>query len=153
MSSEILAALFEELHHPDTRDRSARIQNLCEVYWDILSNDTSIAQLHLNEFTLLLREDENLALAQLVIPELRYSAPTAKEETKRHIQHLFQSVSSLSPNTTQTKYAEVHQLFESEKDIIQEMDLYRAALLLFNRGEISEARKTRLREWLQNAPK
>jgi len=148
-NEEPLASLFKAATHHDQPDHGAQFQHLCEMYWDALHANATTARLFLDDFVALLKDPDHLALAQNVIPSLRYGAPTSTDKLKARIQDQCQPASQHT--ASKEMYTEAHQLYAQELEIVQEVDMYRAAMLLCKRTNLSEAAERRLRKWLDDA--
>lgn len=120
-----------------------------------VETDAQSARRHVDEFMSLLKRDDNLLLARLVIPDLREHAAQPQDLIKRHIVHLVQaSRPSLQYHNTvlQQISEETRRLYAEERARFQHADMYRASILLLNRGNLGTADTEKIRRWLDSFP-
>jgi hypothetical protein len=149
-----LSRRFEEVRESGCPDRGTKLQCLCEIYWNIIDHNPSLARKHIESFAQLLEKDSDLLLARLVIPDLRQNATPLQDPLKQDILHRIRahrpSLYYLEPS--RNKYAQAIPQYTEEKRIFQDLDMYRASLLLFNRGNLDETQEQAVRQWLEDCP-
>ena len=150
-----LQRLCQDISDPGCEDRAARLQVFCEHTWDRLNHLPLPAEHIVQGFMAVLQDDANLLLARLVIPDLRPDACAPSNPFKLK---LWQQINPQRPSLEhlhkrpQTSDTEARRLYEEEKSILQEAELYRAAMLLYGHGPADETQKEGLLRWLATYP-
>jgi hypothetical protein len=152
MVQSTLADRFKEIRQPNCLDYGARLQALCEVIWQSFENDPNTASPYVDDFVDLLKQGDNLSVARLVIPDLR-SNSIVNNALKRNVLSRVQPPCQYPhPPAVSDDIKEAHRLYTQETAILQEVDMYRAGILLYNRGNLSDAEKRAVDSWLSDAP-
>lgn len=152
---EQLLARFEEVLQPEgCDDWGAKLQDLCESFWEFLEQDNDILPQYVDAFVNVLLREESFALVRLVIPEFR-SEPAAKLENHHKQQIMVRTTHiraklAIIERTNQAQFDEP--LYRAEKDIIAEAEMYRASLLLYNSANLDTEQKDEVRKWLAARP-
>ncbi|CAO2652460.1 Nn.00g007430.m01.CDS01 [Neocucurbitaria sp. VM-36] len=151
-----LSLLHQELCNLNCADHGAKFQVFCERLWDRLQHDPPPADSILHGFVTMLQSDDNVLLAQLVIPDLRPNAAPPASPVKRKLLHQIEpgrpSLEFLRKRP-QPHDTEAHRRHMEEKQRLQDADLHRACLLLYGRGNLDETQKEEVRRWLASYPK
>jgi len=148
-----LAERFRELRQPTCAGYGAKVQVVCEVMWQTLEHEPTAASAHVDEFIGLLEHGDNLLLAKLVIPELRYQPSTSTTDLKEHVlKQLQRPPERRRSPPSRSVIREAHDLHQQETATLDEVDWHRAGILLYNRGNLSNTEKLAVDEWLRNAP-
>jgi len=150
----LLSARFKELAEPNCSYYGVKLQQTCEMYWDALDVNPSSASAYIADFVaLVLAKPDSLLVANMVIPELRHLDNPARctNPLKDQIIHQLQLAQPSKAQPTNV-YDETRRLYKEELGIVQEADMYRAGLLLYNRGNLSRQEQDSVRAWLQAAP-
>jgi len=127
----------------------------CEQVWNRLEEHPPPTNEILKCLVAILQDDDNVLLARLVIPDLRIGSQDPTHPVKRDLFHQInphRSSLDITPSRFETRDAEAHALYEEEKTLLQEAELYRAAVLLYGHGNTNEGQKERLRRWLATYP-
>ncbi|KAH3968415.1 hypothetical protein HBH98_172280 [Parastagonospora nodorum] len=150
-----LQRLYQDISSSSCADRGAQLQAFCEHTWKRLQSSPLPEESILQDFAALLKDDDNLLLARLVIPELRLGTPAPsnplQQNLLRQINPQRNSIKILRERP-HTRDPEAHRLYEEEKAVLQDADLYRAAMLLYGHGPANEAQKEDLQQWLAAYP-
>ncbi|EMD86104.1 hypothetical protein COCC4DRAFT_64061 [Bipolaris maydis ATCC 48331] len=151
---EALQKLYRDICSTSCKDRAAKLQVFSEQMWERLEHHPLPADNIIQGFADILRNDNDILLVRLVVPDFRPGSPIPTNTIK---QRLLQINPRPSPLESIRKYfperdTEVHRLYEEEKTVLQEAELYRAAVLLYGHGNISQERKERLQHWLATYP-
>ncbi|XP_014555208.1 hypothetical protein COCVIDRAFT_103029 [Bipolaris victoriae FI3] len=151
-----LMKLYQDLiSSPPGATWSTKLQNYCEIFWTRVEREPIPPPDLVDEFIKLLRNDDNLLLARLVIPDLRIAIEPPDNPIKLkilgHIDPNRSSIRLLGARTQQYD-TEEHTHFLEERQLLLEAELYRASLLLYGHSNINEAQKKRLQEWLAAYP-
>jgi hypothetical protein len=149
-----LLARFQEILPPERcEDWGAKLQELCEEFWELLEQDNQVTQRHVTAFIEVLLAEESFELVRLVIPELR-SEPAAKPENKYKQQIIERTVSMRAKlatfQSTQAQFDEPQ--YRDEKNRLAEAELYRASLLLYNRGNLTVEQRNNVEKWMAARP-
>ncbi|EMD95248.1 hypothetical protein COCC4DRAFT_64988 [Bipolaris maydis ATCC 48331] len=152
----IILRLHEELCNAVCEDRAAKFQIFSEKLWKRLGHEPPLADAVVNDFVAMLHNVDNLLLAQLVIPELRHTAPAPDNSFQRDI--LFQiqlrrPILDIFKARPVGYGPEAQSLYEEEKRILEDADWHRACLLLYGRANISDTQRENVRQWLAHCPK
>ena len=147
-----IAARLSEVARLDCPDRGAQLQHVCEVYWAMLDTEHLAAQPHVDDFVALLSQQDDLELAQLVICELRPGAPTPSNHLKGLVQARLRPPTCFDSKVTNEALAESEMHYKEELEKLQDADMYRAGLLLLDRGTLDEKEKEKVQVWLNAAP-
>jgi hypothetical protein len=108
---------------------------------------------HVQDLVLLLQDMDNLALARLVIPELRSGAKRPQSLTQKIVvDGIAASRAGLRAidETCQEDYDQP--LYTSEKRIFQEAEMYRASIMLFNSGSLDKEETEKVGKWMEACP-
>jgi hypothetical protein len=148
---------LKELEDPQSKDRSAKFQELCESLWNGLDHGTQLNVHDVDAFTALLMNEDDLLLAELVIPELRKDARTTPDnELKLRIISHTATARKRSWQNRSMNWEELDRrqpLYRAEKDALQEGEMHRAGVLVFNNGTINKDQRDALRTWLAAYPR
>jgi hypothetical protein len=160
-SDAVLELLQQELCDATCVDRAAKFQMFCEMFWDRLQVDPAPANSAFDRFVAMLQQDDNVLLAQLVIPDLRPNAVPPLNHMKKRAWDSIQS-GRISPDCFQQQQQidngsgdnddDTHQLYIQEKQVLHEAELYRACILLYGRGNMDEGQREAVGEWLARYP-
>ena len=153
-SGNYIATLHALLNPHDCPDWASKLQDFSQDFWTDLDKNPAAATPYVQDFTRLLRQPDSLPLVQLVLPELRgTSVPEAINETKQRIladiMDLREEISRVE-STQQADFDDI--LYQEEKQIFEEAEIYRAELLLFSSGSLTDSKKDELLQWWGNRP-
>jgi hypothetical protein len=148
---DFLLKRLREVRDLTCPDRGAMLQTLCEDFWERIERDPPLPTDTVDHFVQLLQRDEDLVLARLVVPDLRISSDNQNPIQRQILNRIAPQRSSIQffnqpihdHDTTQAR-----RLYTEETRIMQEVDMYRASILLFNRGNLNLSQRDELREWL-----
>ena len=150
-----LATLFQALRNPSLPNRAARVQSVCERFWDLVASDPFSARAHASDFVALLLDDDDLLLASFVIPDLRPEALPPLDKLKRELVESVaprrKSLGYLAPDS-QAKYNHAQPLYMDERAIREEVQLYRTCILMADRYAVDDAQLQLVRDWLEACP-
>ncbi|KAL8878854.1 MAG: hypothetical protein Q9198_003420, partial [Flavoplaca austrocitrina] len=123
-------------------------------FWTDLDKNPAAATPYVQDFTRLLRQPDSLPLVQLVLPELRGTCvPEAINETKQRILADIMDLREEISRVESTQQADFDDVFyQEEKQIFEEAEIYRAELLLFSSGSLTDSKKDELLQWWGNRP-
>ena len=153
-ANEDLFALFTEVQQPECEDWGTKLQEVCEGFWELLEQDDQVAPQYITAFIKILSEEKSFELARLVIPELRAEPDISsmnqyKQQIIERTQSIHATVATMQTNT-QAQFDE--SLYREEKEALAEAELYRASLLLYNNGSLSDKQRSEVQEWLATRP-
>ncbi|KAL8645236.1 MAG: hypothetical protein Q9226_007388 [Calogaya cf. arnoldii] len=148
------AALRMLLRPNECPDWGSKLQNFSRDFWADLEDNPSVAAPCIDDFVRLLQQQDSLALVQNVLPDLRgTSVPETINKYKQRILHgiidLRKEISRIG-SIQQADFDDVS--YQEEKQIFEEAELYRAELLLFSRGSLTDLKRKELQQWWSNRP-
>ena len=156
-NKEFLNGFRELLQREKDPDWAAKLEHLCETFWvylDHADGDAAPLQEVINAFLKVLLDSQTFFVARLVIPDFR-SEP-ATEHKNLHKQYVMKQTAHLRTEqinmetTTSTQFDDP--LYRAEKDIFAEAEMYRAGLLLYNRGNLGKTEREEFQAWWEARP-
>lgn len=153
--SDGLLDRLEEIRTPGgCEDWAARLQELCEEFWALLEHDGHVSQQHVTAFIQVLSNKEGFELARLIIPDLR-DDPAVPHEN-HHKQNIIDRTRPIRAEVTAKQSCVQREfdqpLYQEEKHIFAEAELYRASLLLYNSASLTAEQKAQVKEWVAARP-
>lgn len=146
---------LDELQNPSSvEDGAAKLLDLSETLWNLLTADAPVEQEDVTRFINIIRQSNNFALARLVIPILRN--PTGDMVRNLHQQRILDELKDSrascheSETATQSDFDDV--LLREEKEVWQEAQIFRAGVLYDNHGSPSLQRRQQIQAWLNLGP-
>jgi len=109
-----------------------------------------------DDFVSWLHDEENILLAQLVIPDLRPAVVASDDPLKRSITnriHLRNPSLEFFERRKSAYDTEAQRLHEEEKQIVHDADCHRACLLLYGRANLDGEQRKEVSQWLAASPK
>ena len=132
-----------------------RVQRACETFWNRLNGESGLSSHDVEAFSsFLVAEPDILPLAQLIIPELRCSslAETASAEKQLVMRRTADACAAIARVNTASTTDVDDELYRDKKTIFHDADIYRASIILFNRGVFDAVEEEDIREWLRQGP-
>ena len=156
-----LVAVFREVQGPNRCNNwGPKLQGACEKFWTLLGTEHDVSEAAVTSFIHLLLQQDNLALARLVIPDLRAGGQVRMEtKLKQRIMDSLLGVRAELAGYETTEQADFDQDFvKAEKAVFHDIELWRASLLLSGKGDAAvgladEKEVERIRAWLAAYPK
>ncbi|KAG9526395.1 hypothetical protein KCV07_g866, partial [Aureobasidium melanogenum] len=152
--AEFLGA-FQILSSPERcADWAARLQDTSQRFWMRLE-DENVPSSEVKAFIALLEAPERLALARLVIPDLRDTGQTESlNKRKREVlDGLSDALKKLAGVRARSQADFDTPAYKLEKDIIHDAEMYRLKLLVYNDTKITAQEEERLNEWWEARPR
>ena len=150
-----LDRLYQELEIEKFQHRrGVLLQTFCADLWRRIQQTPPPPECLVDRLVHLLQNDDDLLLAQLVIPDLRPNAES--EDASKAV--LLNRINKDRPSIQMLKHGpqpqdlESQHRFQQEKEKLQEAELYRASILLYGHGNLDEAHKQKVRDWLAAYP-
>jgi hypothetical protein len=150
-----LQRLYDDIRSAGCTDRGAKVQVFCEQVWDRLEHRPLPANSIVQGLVALLQNDTDALLARLVVPDLRPDSLAPRNPVKQQLLH---TISPQRPSLEflykqpQMRDTEAHRLYDEEKEVLQEAELYRAAMLLYGQGPANEVQKEAIQRWIATYP-
>ncbi|KAF1992795.1 hypothetical protein P154DRAFT_540940 [Amniculicola lignicola CBS 123094] len=115
-----------------------------------------MAAQHIPSFVSLLQSNDDLLLAELVIPDLRPHVDLPQNCIKEDVVRLIRSRCYTLPHPSLLPRVNdpfnTLRLYREEEQIFQESEMHRASIQLCKRGKLNQAQQQDLRHWLDSCP-
>lgn len=146
--------IAELLQHPRRKGWGLRVQRLCEACWAILDDEAQSDDDLVNCFAQLLLEDDVLHLARMMIPDLRAPLDTAVQSKHKHriLEMTRKARATYAEHTSRSAPSFDDELYQAEKDIFLDAEIYRASILLHQSRTLDPASAEEIRAWLEKRP-
>lgn len=144
----------EDENENENEDWGAKLEHFCETFWIHLDENASPPQEVINAFIDVLLKEESFAVVRLVIPEFRGELSVKfeneiKQRVMDHTAHL-RAEQTNAEKTTPLSFNDP--LYRAEKEIFHEAEMYRAGLLLYYQGNLSETERGEIQKWWAARP-
>jgi hypothetical protein len=159
--SEIEHSLRELRDRDNCVDWAAKVEDVCEKSWDLIRSVKEKEGVErerpwVEQLVSLLHDKDALELAKLVIPELRTVSTSSDSNgmaplQQYIIQQLRHGDAARLSRSIPTETGD--ELYQQEKEIFTEAEVYRASVLLYNTGTLSIERRKEVEDWLRLMPR
>jgi len=147
-------ALFRDLllaANSHIRDRSTYIQTLCRLFWQSCFDDEAQTSRHIDDIVKLLEEPAAFAVARLVLPELRGSQQVPLTSVQESFIHRLAPMMDRHGRDFRAHVRSPYE--EEEREVLEDTDLYKLAIKLFDDGTLDDEFQAEIREWVRRRPR
>jgi hypothetical protein len=149
----LTARLRQLLSAEDLHDRPTLLLRAYRELWDALGND---AERELGDALVSMLQDTNhLKLARIVLPAFRFRAEPPEHQPQRQrecVETTAKERARLDRLVESTQHDFNDAYYKAERKILQEAEMHRLRLLLFESGVLDQEQAHNVRRWLDGCP-